>query len=106
MTTNIWESTDRQLTWPEAVTKRWCSKGGGTYEQDLQSYLQSGKELLCGYIRICQSTYEKCRESHAGLGYCRYDGWGVIVRGGNEFCRSQYDGGQHIGRWNSHRTFW
>ena len=83
MTTNIWESTDRQLTWPEAVTKRWCSKGGDTYEQDLQSYLQSGKELLCGYIRICQSTYEKCRESHAGLGYCRYDGWGVIVWGGS-----------------------
>ena len=85
MTTNIWESTDRQLTWPEAVTKRWCSKGGDTYEQDLQSYLQSGKELLCGYIRICQSTYEKCRESHAGLGYCRYDGWGVIVWAGMSF---------------------
>lgn len=39
--------------------------------------------MLCGYIRICQSTYEKCRESHAGLGYCRYDGWGVIVWGGS-----------------------
>ena len=29
---------------------------------------------------------------------------GALLSGAG-FCRSQYDGGQHIGRWNSHRTF-